>query len=518
MKVEKLSRRRLLCSGLAATSLGHPFLRLNAQQPASRELLFTLGVASGTPRPDGFVLWTRLAPEPLQGGGMGDALVEVRWEVADDDSFKRVVAKGAATATAELAHSVHVEVQGLSPGRPYWYRFTAGGARSPIGRTRTAPADTHEASQPLRFAFASCQHYEQGYYAAYRDMAAQPLDFVVHLGDYIYESSRTSHQVRRHEGGIPTQLAQFRDRYALYKTDAQLQAAHAAFPWLVTWDDHEVANDYTNDVSTRTADPAQFLAIRAAAYQAWYEHMPVPVSMRPRGADATIYGRHRFGRMLDVLLTDGRQYRSHHACLAGRSASLLADCPDRLAPERSFFGAAQEAWLARELAAPPARWTVLAQPTLLAEADRKRGPEHGYWMDGWDGYAAARTRLLDGLAEHKARGGNALVVSGDVHAFWAADLRREAQQGPVVATEFVGGAITSEGPGAASVANMLAKNPHLRYGRADKRGYALMTLDARGCAVEFRAVDDEKTADSPAGPMARFSVERGAPGVHAEST
>jgi alkaline phosphatase D len=340
----------------------------------------------------------------------------------------------------------------------------------------------------------------------------------VHLGDYIYESSRTSHQVRRHEGGIPTQLAQFRDRYALYKTDAQLQAAHAAFPWLVTWDDHEVANDYTNDVSTRTADPAQFLAIRAAAYQAWYEHMPVPVSMRPRGADATIYGRHRFGRMLDVLLTDGRQYRSHHACLAGRSASPLADCPDRLAPERSFFGAAQEAWLVRELAAPPARWTVLAQPTLLAEADRKRGPEHGYWMDGWDGYAAARTRLLDGLAEHKARGGNALVVSGDVHAFWAADLRREAQQGPVVATEFVGGAITSEGPGAASVANMLAKNPHLRYGRADKRGYALMTLDARGCAVEFRAVDDEKTADSPAGPMARFSVERGAPGVHAEST
>ncbi|UVH59019.1 alkaline phosphatase D family protein [Variovorax paradoxus] len=517
MTVEKLSRRRLLCSGLAAASLGHPFLRLNAQ-PASRELLFTLGVASGTPRPDGFVLWTRLAPEPLQGGGMGDAPVEVRWEVADDDSFRRVVAKGAATATAELAHSVHVEVQGLSPGRPYWYRFTAGGARSPVGRTRTAPADTDEASQPLRFAFASCQHYEQGYYAAYRDMAAQPLDFVVHLGDYIYESSRTSHQVRRHEGGIPTQLPQFRDRYALYKTDPQLQAAHAAFPWLVTWDDHEVANDYTNDVSPRTIDPAQFLAIRAAAYQAWYEHMPVPTSMRPRGADATIYGRHRFGRMLDVLLTDGRQYRSHHACLAGRSASPLADCPDRLAPERSFFGAAQEAWLARELAAPPARWTVLAQPTLLAEADRKRGPEHGYWMDGWDGYVAARARLLDGLAAHKSRGGNALVVSGDVHAFWAADLRREAQQGPVVATEFVGGAITSEGPGAASVANMLAKNPHLRYGRADKRGYALMTLDARGCAVEFRAVDDEKAADSPVGPMACFSVERGAPGVHAEST
>ncbi|MGJ7570031.1 alkaline phosphatase D family protein [Variovorax sp. RB2P76] len=514
MNTWPLSRRRLLCGGLAAASLGHPFLRLQAQ-PASREL-FTLGVASGAPRPDGFVLWTRLAPDPLQGGGMGDVPVEVRWEVAHDEAFRRIVAKGTATAAAELAHAVHVEVQGLSPGRPYWYRFTAEGARSPVGRTRTAPAETDQATQPVRFAFASCQQYEQGFYAAYRDMADQPLDFVVHLGDYIYESSWGSRHVRHHTGGIPTQLGEFRDRYALYKTDPHLQAAHAAFPWLVTWDDHEVANDYTDDVSPRTADPAQFLAMRAAAYQAWYEHMPVPASMRPRGADATIHGRHRFGRMLDVLLTDGRQYRSHHACLSGRSASPLADCADRFAPGRSLFGAAQEAWLARELAAPPARWTVIAQPTLLAEADRKRGAEHGYWMDGWDGYAAARARLLDGIAANKANGGNTLVVSGDVHAFWAADLRRDAQE-PAIATEFVGGAITSEGPSAASVANLLAKNPHLRYGRADKRGYALMTLDARGCAVEFRAVEDEKQADSGVQAMARFSVERGAPGVHAET-
>ena len=514
MKMERISRRRLLCGGLAAASLGHPFLRLHAQG-SSREL-FTLGVASGAPQPDGFVLWTRLAPDPLQGGGMGDAPVEVRWEVADDERFGRVVARGSATATEALAHSVHVEVSGLAPGRPYWYRFTAAGARSPVGRTRTAPADADESTRPVRFAFASCQHYEQGFYAAYRDMAEQPLDFVVHLGDYIYESSRGAERVRQHQGGIPTQLAGFRDRYALYKTDPQLQAAHAAFPWLVTWDDHEVANDYTNDMSPRTPDPAQFLAIRAAAYQAWYEHMPVPERMRPRGADAVIYGRHRFGRMVDLLLTDGRQYRSHHVCLSGRSASPLADCADRFAPGRSLFGAAQEAWLARELAAPPARWTVLAQPTLLAEADRKRGPEHGYWMDGWDGYAAARTRLLDGLALNKANGGSALVASGDVHAFWAADLRQDPQ-GAAVATEFVGGAITSEGPSAASVANMLAKNPHLRYGRADKRGYALVTLDAGAAAVEFRAVDDETQAGSAVRTMARFGVERGAPGVHVES-
>ncbi|OEZ29890.1 alkaline phosphatase D family protein [Variovorax boronicumulans] len=510
------TRRRLLHTGLAAAALGHPFLHLRAQPLAARDP-FTLGVASGAPRPDGMVLWMRLAPDPVQGGGMGEASVAVQWEVAEDERFRRIVTKGIASAEADLAHSVHVEVQGLRPGRPYWYRFTAGGVHSPVGRTRTAPADDDAAVQPLRFAFASCQQYEEGYYAAYRDMAAQPLDFVVHLGDYIYESSRGSHNVRRHEGGIPTDLAGFRNRYALYKTDPHLQAAHAAFPWLVTWDDHEVANDYTDDVSPRTPDPAQFLAIRAAAYQAWYEHMPVPASMRPRGAGATIYGRHRFGRMLDVMLLDGRQYRSHHACLPGRSTKPLADCADRLAPERSLLGMQQEAWLANELATPPARWTVIAQPTLLAEADRQRGAGHGYWMDGWDGYAAARTRLLDALTANPSRGGDALVLGGDVHAFWAADLRREPQ-GPVVATEFVGGAITSEGPSAASVAHMRAKNEHLRYGRADKRGYGLMTLDARGCAVEFRAVDDEKNADSAVAAMARFSVERGAPGVHLEST
>jgi alkaline phosphatase D len=512
MTLPVLSRRRLLGSALAAASLGHPFLHLHAQAWRGRDP-FTLGVASGCPTPDGVVLWTRLAPDPLQGGGMGEAPVEVAWEVAQDEGFERMALRGSTQATAAEAHSVHVELHGLAPGRPYWYRFTAGDARSPVGRTRTAPAED-DTRTPATLAFASCQQYEQGYYAAYRDMAAQAIDCVVHLGDYIYESSWGSRHVRHHPSGIPTQLAEFRDRHALYKSDPDLQAAHAAFPWLVLWDDHEVANDYTDDVSPRSPDPAQFLALRAAAYQAWYEHMPVPASARPKGAAATIYGRYRFGRMLDLLLLDGRQYRSHHACLQGRGAPPLADCPERTAPERSLLGSAQEAWFARELIQPPTQWTVIAQTTLMAEADRGNGPDHGYWMDGWDGYAPARTRLLDAVATLRPR--NPLVISGDVHAFWAADLRREAGA-PVVATEFVGGAISSEGPSAASVARLLARNPHLRYGRADKRGYALMSLDARGCAVEFRAVDDEKKADSGVGRMARFAVENGAPGVHVEA-
>lgn len=499
-----LSRRRVLGAGVAA-ALALPAFGSRGQ--GGRDP-FTLGVASGCPRPDGVVLWTRLAPEPLQGGGLGETPVAVAWELADDEQFGRIVARGTAQATAGDAHSVHVELTGLEPARHYWYRFTALGARSPAGRTRTAPAA--QAMAPVRFAFASCQQYEQGYYAAYRDMAAQPLDLVVHLGDYIYESSWGARFVRRHEGGIPTQLAEFRDRYALYKSDPDLQAAHAACPWLAVWDDHEVANDYTDDVSPRTADPAQFLAIRAAAYQAWYEHMPVPASMRPRGPHARIHGRWRFGQMLDLFMLDGRQYRSHHACLPGRSASPLVDCSDRLDPSRTFFGAAQEAWLEAQLAVAPARWTVLAQPTLLATADRGAGLQPAYWMDGWDGYPAARERLLGALA---GRPGNALVIGGDVHAFWAADLRR-AGQDAVVATEFVGGAITSEGPSAASVAAMLARNPHLRYGRADRRGYALMALGRRGCEVEFRAVDDEKDRASAVRTLQRFAVADGAPGVH----
>lgn len=507
MPAYPLSRRRLLGGALAAASLGCPGLAPRARAAGEHEL-FTLGVASGYPTPDGVVLWTRLAPEPLQGGGMGDAPVEVAWELASDEGFTRIVARGRETTLAADAHSVHVQLAGLQPARDYWYRFTALGARSAAGRTRTAPAITE--APAVRFAFGSCQQYEQGYYAAYRDMAAQPLDAMVHLGDYIYESSWGSRHVRHHEGGIPTVLAEFRDRYAQYKTDRDLQAAHAAFPWLVIWDDHEVANDYTNDVSPRTEDPAQFLAIRAAAYKAWYEHMPVPDSMRPRGSDATIHAHWRFGQRLDLLLLDGRQYRSHHTCLPGRSAAPLVDCADRRDPRRSYLGAVQEAWLARELAGPAAQWTVIAQPTLVAQADRGVAPQHAYWMDGWDGYPAARERLLDALATHRPR--NALVASGDVHAFWAADLRREGG-GPVVATEFAGGAITSEGPSPAAVATLLARNPHLRYGSAQRRGYAIVSLDARGCEVELRAVDDEKDAASAVRTLKRFGVADGAAGV-----
>ena len=295
--MRSLARRRFIATSLGSAAAAAPFVQVRGQPVTFTADPFSLGIASGAPREDSVVLWTRLAPRPLDGGGLADQAIPVEWQIAEDESFSKVIANGSEQAVAALGHSVHAEVQGLKPGRPYWYRFRAGGALSPIGRTQTAPAAGSTPAR-VRFAFPSCQMYEQGYFASYRDMARRDLDLVIHLGDYIYEKSWGSNHVRKHEVGIPTTLAEFRDRYALYKLDADLQAAHAAFPWLAIWDDHEVADDYADDRSYTTRDPAQFLKVRAAAYQAYWEHMPLPARARPKGPSATIYESYRYGLSL----------------------------------------------------------------------------------------------------------------------------------------------------------------------------------------------------------------------------
>ena len=383
---------------------------------------FTLGVASGRPKAQSIVLWTRLMAERESGERLV-APVPVDWAVAEDEAMQHIIGRGQAIAEAQWAHSVHVEVQGLKPGRPYWYRFAVRGTPSPVGRTRTAPVESERLTR-LRFAFASCQQYEQGFYSAFRHMAAEDADFVVHLGDYIYEISWGRELVRRHEGGRPTMLDEYRDRYALYKSDADLQAAHAAFPWIFTWDDHEVDDDYTNDISPQEPHRDRFLAQRAAAYQAFWEHMPLPFSMRPRGPSMRIYDRYRFGDLAEFHLLDDRQYRDHHACRTAMPRNkVMAACEERLDPGRTMLGAEQEAWLADGLRNASTRWNVIAQQTLMAQLDRGAEGKHAYWHDGWDGYVPARQRLLDAVAASPVR--DMLVLSGDVHAFWAADLKRD---------------------------------------------------------------------------------------------
>jgi alkaline phosphatase D len=477
---------------------------------------FTLGVASGYPHPSGMTLWTRLAPRPLEGGGMEAPAVRVEWEIAHDESFRSVVKRGAASASADAAHSIHVDVDGLEPARWYWYRFRAGEAISPVGRTRTAP-DANAMPERFRFALACCQQYEQGYYVAYRHMAREDLDAVVHVGDYIYESSWGRNHVRSHGAPEPYTLDQYRDRYALYRSDRDLQAAHAAFPWLVTWDDHEVDNDYANDRS-QDDDPVEaFLARRAAAYRAYYEHMPLPAWAQPRGPDMQLYTSCSFGQLAAFSILDTRQYRSHQVCPRPRRAggNVVRDenCPERASSEQSMLGARQEQWLDTQLERAQARWNVIAQQTLMAPADRLAGSGTAFWTDGWDGYPKARTRLVASIASHRVR--NPLVLGGDVHMSVVTDLKADyANEGaPVVASELVCPSITSQGPSAKRVALLLQENPHIKFADAARHGYTAIELADARCTARIRSAASVTDPDASMRDLAVFVVEDGKPGA-----
>ena len=512
-----LHRRRLLTGAAALSlyaSLSQPLTGCATAQPRFDADPFSLGVASGSPMPDSVVLWTRLAPQPLVAdGGMPAADINVRWEIAHDQGFRDIARRGTVTASHDAAHSVHVVANGLAPGRWYWYRFTAGNAVSPVGRTRTAPA-ADDAAPRLRYAFASCQHYEQGYYAAYRHMHAEDLDLVVFLGDYIYESSWGRDHVRRYATPEPYTLSDYRVRHAQHKSDPDLRRMHAAVPWLVTWDDHEVENDYANDRSQDLAP--DFLARRAAAYRAFYEHMPLRPSAAPKGAAMRLYDRTGWGSLAEFFVLDDRQYRDYTVCprpkRAGSNVVSDADCPQRLDPRRSLLGAAQEQWLHQGLATSRARWNLIAQQTLMAQFDRTAGPGLSVWTDGWDGYPAARKRLLDLLATRVVA--NPVVIGGDVHCTWIADLKPDFDdpRTPVVATEFCGTSITSQGASEKQVAAVLDENPHIRFG-GPRRGYLRMDVTPAHATVTVRALDNEKHPDSGMFTLAAYAVENGQPGA-----
>jgi alkaline phosphatase D len=341
-------------------------------QPRFADNPFTLGVASGDPTPNGVMLWTRLAPRPLEPyGGMDGLRIMVEWELADDEAFTKIVQHGRATAAPELGFSVHVDVAGLAPDRWYFYRFRSGQAESTVGRTRTAPAPGTTA--PLSFAFASCQNFEQGYYTAYEHMAREEVDTVVFLGDYIYESGPNHANPRVHATGEPLALDGYRMRYAQYKSDVALQAMHARCPWMLITDDHEVDNNYAglsgeNDVESGE----QMHARRAGAYQAWWEHQPVRVPRANSWGDLVQMRRLDWGDLARFHLLDGRQYRSNQACDDG---DRDVPCGDWADPKRTMLGDAQEQWLSDGLRQSKHRWQVLANQVMLAPFDRAVGPK-----------------------------------------------------------------------------------------------------------------------------------------------
>lgn len=471
---------------------------------------FALGVASGYPTPASVVLWTRLS------GDLAPLALAVRWEIFGDESMRSLVASGEAVAEPAWAHSVHVEAQGLEPERWYWYRFSAGDAQSPLGRTRTAPAASAAAPR-LRFAFASCQQYEQGYYGAYRHVVADAPDLVAFLGDYIYESSWGREHVRSHASPEPYTLDQYRARYALYRSDPDLQAAHAACPWIVTWDDHEVDNDYADDRSEDGMGRADFLARRAAAYRAYFEHMPLPPRMRPAGALMRIYTHLDWGTLARFYVLDTRQYRSWHACprqgrRGGSNTVDIDQCTRLTAPGRSMLGRAQERWLEHAFGESRAAWNVIAQQTPMAQFDQKPGPGRRAWTDGWDGYPAARQRLLESLLYRKTP--NPVVLGGDVHSFNASQLKLDFDDpaAAVVASEFVGTSITSQAWAQERLDQYLPDNPHMLLADSRYRGYARVEVVPNQFRIDLRAMESVQRRDAACSTLASFVVENGKPG------
>ena len=497
-----IDRRRFLLS-LGALAVSPAVARFSAYP-------FTLGVASGYPSPGSVVLWTRLT------GDLDPVALPVRWEVAADEAMKSVVVSGVASAEPAWAHSAHVEVRGLEPDRWYWYRFSSADAQSPLGRTRTAPAPG-AAPERLRFAFGSCQQYEQGYYGAYRHIVADAPDLMVFLGDYIYESSWGKDHVRSHGALEPYTLEQYRARHALYRSDPDLQAAHAACPWVVTWDDHEVDNDYADDRPEDGMPREAFLARRAAAYRAYYEHMPLPARMRPDGHRMRIHTRVDWGGLAQFHVADTRQYRSWQACpranRAGGGNTLdIAQCAALADPARSLLGRAQESWLENGLAESRGRWNVLAQTTRMAQFDQKPGPGRRAWTDGWDGYPAARQRLLNHVLERRIR--NPVVIGGDVHSFHVCELKPDFDdpRSPVVASEFVGTSITSQAWAQERVNRLLPDNPHILLADGRYRGYTRVDVGPKLLRADLRAVESVRQREAGCSTLASFVVEDGKPG------
>ncbi|GAA2808591.1 alkaline phosphatase D family protein [Saccharopolyspora taberi] len=509
-----VTRRAVLLGGaaaLGATALGGSALASALSSPGAglgRRIAdpFTLGIASGDPLPDGVVLWTRLAPEPTAEdgkGGMPDKVVGVQWEVAEDEGFTKIVQSGDAEAAPELGHSVHVELEGLQPGAEYFYRFRAEGAISPVGRTRTAPAPGTMGE--LTMCFASCAHFGEGHFTAYKRMAEDEPGLILHLGDYQYEYAAKEEDVRKVLGPETRTLANYRQRHGQYKTDPDLQLAHSVAPWLVVWDDHEIENNWADETPEKPDDG--FLDRRKAAMQAYYENMPLRSGSKPNGIDTQLYRRYQWGGLANFHMLDTRQYRSDQACGDG----VQSGCDDREDPNRSLTGAEQEKWIIDGFGSTSARWDVLGQQVFFSKIDLTPGAEEGYNMDAWDGYVANRDRIAGAMADSKVR--NGVVLTGDVHRHWAAEIKRthDDADSPAVGTEFVTTSITSGGDGSDDGnQDVLDENPHVKF-YANRRGYIRTKFTETELRADYRVLSKVSEPGAAAETAKSFVVEDGNP-------
>ncbi|MDB5887502.1 MAG: alkaline phosphatase [Rhodocyclales bacterium] len=480
---------------------------------------FALGIASGSPRHDSVVLWTRLIAAE---GAFDGKPIAVDWEIAHDEQFRRIVQKGSAPALPQFGHSIHVELSDLQPDHWYFYRFHTQGHDSHVGRTRTFPAPGSAAAK-MRLAYASCQRWEHGYYAAWRHMQDEELDAVFFVGDYIYEYGKNKKDVRSHTLGKPVDLAGYRARYALYKSDENLQGMHARCPWLLTWDDHEVINDYAGLQAPGL--PAEFPAQRAAAYQAYYENMPLRASVLSHalqgatqvgaGAEMRLCDRASFGDLADFHILDNRQYRSLQACskdgLGGGSTVRADTCTALHESGRSLLGAEQEKWLDAGLQAAgsqPPRWTVLVQATLFGLRE-SHGKTVTVSNDAWDGYPDNRQRIVDSLVRCKSA--NPVMLGGDVHSNWVGHIKSNYADphSANVGVEFCGTSISSNHNNPEHIPALVAQNPHFIFGDGYRRGYGVVELTPKHLTTKLRVVSDVTKPDAGIETLASFAVEAG---------
>ena len=515
VRQQELSRRALLKAAATVAGVGLVSLTPGARvlaAPRFSAYPFALGVASGDPLPTSVILWTRLSTDPLgaTGAGLPGVAVAVNWRVATDEKLENVVRQGYALAVPELAHSVHVDVRGLESGREYFYAFRLGSEQSPVGRTKTTPALGSRIDK-LRFAFLSCSDWQNGYFTAYDGLSQESLDFALHLGDYIYEYGPDPKGVRQHNGPEIISLEDYRRRYALYKSDKALQAAHAAFPWMVVPDDHEVENNMAALIPEDKQPLEPFVARRAAAYQAYYENQPLRRMSLPQGNAIQLYRRFTFGDLAEFAMLDTRQYRTDQPCDDG----LKPRCAAVTDPNATLTGPAQEKWLLEGLGASQARWNVIGQQVMMAQFDWQAGQGQVFNMDQWDGYLTGRNRILGYLQQ--AKPSNPVVLTGDIHSSWVHDLKADFDdpKSATLGTELIATSISADFPAQfiAPVTAALADNPHTRYFNGTDRGYVRCELTPQTWTTDFRVTSSIKEVSATMRTHATFVQQSGVAGA-----
>lgn len=505
-----MNRRELILAGSWA-ALTLPARHASAFQikPRFQSDPFVLGVASGDPLPDSVVLWTRLISEGLRDN------VAVQWELAEDDQFRKIVRKGQTLARPDLGHSVHVEPAGLKPSSWYFYRFRASDAVSPVGRTRTSPSAGSN-PEKLNFAFASCQNFQSGHYTAYRHMVKEDIELIVFLGDYIYEGGPSTTGVRKHSGPEIRTLNDYRARYIQYKSDPLLKDAHRLFPWIVVWDDHEVVNNWAGRFPSWNRPDEHFMERLANGVQAFYEHMPLRRTSIPSGPRIQLYRRLDYGNLARFHVIDARQFRSRQACGDGTKV-----CPDAASSDLTMLGESQEKWLFDGLSRSRSHWNVIANQMMMTKVDRIEGAEEGVALDDWGGYDHSRRRLAEFLGQRKPSG--PLVITGNNHHHFAGDMKIEYrdERAPVLATELLGGSISSAGDRPVTEGflqrwqSALKENPQVKY--FDSRcGYVVCQLTPTECQADFRSLR-VRNPDQPLEGSVRFVVESRQPGANRAS-